>query len=70
MHWARSACTEFNKGDKTMEIAGIAEIALQVYGMVYLAVCTALYGGLVLFVVLGIPYVCLKTLLKSFFQRN
>lgn len=51
---------------------GIAETALQVYGMIYLAVCTALYGGLVLFVVLGIPYVCLKTLLKSFFcpQRS
>jgi hypothetical protein len=45
------------------------ETVIQICGAIYLAVHVALYGGLVLFVVLGIPYVCLKTLLRALFSN-
>jgi hypothetical protein len=45
------------------------ETVIQICAAFFYAVHIALYGGLVLFVVLGIPYVCLKTLLRALFSN-
>jgi hypothetical protein len=46
------------------------ETVIQICAATFSAVHVALYGGLVLFVVLGVPYVCLKTLLRALFSNS